>query len=77
MNNRFYVDESKLGLRDTFYSSPNNTGNVMESSCWLAYEQKKYDFILSIIKFAADCEYPDTVAAGPAAVVACAPQSAA
>ena len=60
----------ELGIRDTVYSSANNTGNVMESLCWLAYEQKKYNFILSIVKFATDVEYPDTVARGPAAAVA-------
>ena len=42
----------------------------MESLCWLAYEQQKYNFILSIVKFATDFEYPDTVARGPAAAVA-------
>ena len=71
IKNPTYVQlADELGIRDTVYSSANNTGNVMESLCWLAYEQKKYNFILSIVKFAADFEYPDTVARGPAAAVA-------
>ena len=71
IQNATYVElADKLGIRDTYYSSPNNTGNVMESLCWFAYEQERYDFILSIVKFAADFEYPDKVASGPAAVVA-------
>ena len=48
----------RLGIRHTHYSNANNTGNVLESLCWLALEQKRYSFILSIVKFAADVEYP-------------------
>ena len=71
IKNPTYVQlADQLGIRHTVYSSANNTGNVMESLCWLAYEQKKYNFILSIVKFATDFEYPDTVARGPAAAVA-------
>ena len=68
IKNPTYVQlAEKLGIRHTYFSSANNTGNVMESLCWLAYEQKRDNFILSIVKFATDFEYPVTVAAGPAA----------
>ena len=71
IKNPTYVQlAEELGIRHTVYSSANNTGNVMESLCWLAYEQQKYNFILSIVKFATDFEYPDTVDRGPAAAVA-------
>ena len=71
IKNETYVQlADQLGIRHTYYSSANNTGNVIESLCWLAYEQKKYNFILSIVRFAADFEYPDAVAPGPAAAVA-------
>ena len=71
IKNPTYVQlAEKLGIRHTYYSSASNTGNVMESLCWLAYEQKRYNFILSIVKFAADLEYPARVAPGPAAAVA-------
>ena len=84
VKNETYVQlADKLGIRHAHYSSPNNTGNVMESLCWLAYEQNRYDFILSIVKFAVDLEYPDAVAAdfeypdavasGPAVAVASSP----
>ena len=84
VKNETYVQlADKLGIKHAHYSSANNTGNVMESLCWLAYEQNKYDFILSIVKFAVDLEYPDTVAAdfeypdavasGPAVAVASSP----
>ena len=65
----------KLGIKDTYYSSRNNTCNVMKSLCWLAYEQNRYEFLLSIVQFAADFEYPGTVASGPAAVVAPSPST--
>ena len=59
VKNETYVQlADKLGIRHAHYSSPNNTGNVMESLFWLAYEQGRYDFILSIIKIATDIEYP-------------------
>ena len=81
VKNETYVQlADKLGIKHAHYSSANNTGNVMESLCWLAYEQNRYDFILSIVKFAVDLEYPDAVAAdfeypdavasGPAVAVA-------
>ena len=70
VKNETYVQLAReLGIRHIHYSRANNTGNVMESLCWLAYEQKRYNFILSIVKFAADFEYPataDAVAPGPA-----------
>ena len=38
IKNPTYVQlADKLGIRDTFYSSANNTGNVMESLFWFAY----------------------------------------
>ena len=65
-----------LGIRDRDYSSPNNTGNVCEALCWLALEQKKYNLIVSIAKFAADVEFPRSAAPGhvPAVVPGPAPQ---
>ena len=63
----------KLAIGDKFYSNVYSTGYVMESLCWLAYEQNKYQFILSIIKFAADVEFPHTVVPGPAAPVGAGP----
>ena len=75
IKNETYVQLArKLGIRHKHYSSANNTGNVMESLCWLAYEQKRYNFILSIVKFAADFEYPvtaDAVAPGPSVCPVC------
>ena len=55
VKNETYVQlAEKLGVKNEYYSSANNTGNVMESLCWFAYEQNRYDFILSIVKFAVD-----------------------
>ena len=31
----------QLGIRDKKFSSANNTGNVMESLFWFAYEQRR------------------------------------
>ena len=63
----------KLDIRDKLYSSSYSTQHVMESLCWLAYEQQKYQFILSIVKFSADLEFPHTVVPGPAAAVGAGP----
>ena len=53
ITNETYVQiADTLGIKHEYYSSANNTGNVMESLSWFAYEQKKFDFILSIAKFA-------------------------
>ena len=48
----------KLGLGNDYYSSPNNTGNVMEALFWFAYEQKRYDFIMTVVTMATEVEYP-------------------
>lgn len=71
ITNTTYVQLAEdLHIKHTFYASANSTGYVMESLCWLAYEQKKYKFILSVVKFAADLEFPHRVVPGPAAAVA-------
>ena len=56
----------KLEIRHEYYSNANNTGNVMESLSWFAYEQKRFDFILSIVHIAANLEFPATATPGPA-----------
>ena len=74
VKNRTYVQlAQKLQIRNKYFSNANNTGNVLESLCWLAYEKKEYNFILSIAKFAADFEYPRKAVPGPAAAVATGP----
>ena len=70
IHNDTYVKlANALGIRDRTYSSPNNTGNVCEALCWLAYEQGKYKLILSIAKFAADVEFPGSGVPGHASAV--------
>ena len=42
IKNKTYVHiADKLGITNDYYNSANNTGNVMESLFWFAYEQKR------------------------------------
>ena len=51
----------QLGIIDKNFSSANNIGNVMESLFWCAYAQKRYDWILNIVKVAMEYEFPHAV----------------
>ena len=55
-----YIAEA-LGIRNDYYRNASNTGNVMESLFWFAYEQKRHNLILSIVKIAIDFEFPQAV----------------
>ena len=43
-----------MEIRHAVHDSESNVGNTMESLIWVAYEQKKYKFIISIIHHAAN-----------------------
>ena len=59
----------ELAIRHNYYSNANNTGNVMEALHWLAFEQKRYKFILTIAHMAADIEFRTSVKPAPAAAI--------
>lgn len=41
------------------YNNETNVRNMLESLCWLAFEQKKYRFIFSLVHHAADIHWKD------------------
>ena len=43
------------------YNNETNVRNMLESLCWLAFEQKKYSFIFSLVHHAADIHWNDNV----------------
>ena len=47
---------TSLDIHHSVYSNANNVGNIMESLVWLAYEQQKYGFIISVVHHAADMQ---------------------
>ena len=47
---------TSLDIHHSVYSNANNVGNIMESLFWLAYEQQKYGFIISVVHHAADLQ---------------------
>ena len=59
---------TSLDIQHSVYSNANNVGNVMESLFWLAYEQHKYGFIISVVHHAADLQLQRNV------YLFCAPQ---
>jgi len=48
----------KLDIRNDYFGSANNISNLMECLVWFAYEQKRYHFIMTVVKLAIDLEYP-------------------
>ena len=72
-NNTYVKLAEELDIKHSYYCSASSTGNVCKCLCWLAYEQRRYKFILSIVKLAADIEFPLTVSSGSASSVAAGP----
>ena len=56
-NYAYTVLASQLEVRNECYSSENNTGNVMEALSWFAFEQHRFEFIISVVHHAANIEY--------------------
>ena len=46
-----------MEIRHPVYCGSNNVGNTMECLMWFAYEQKRYEFIISIIHHAANLQW--------------------
>ena len=44
----------KLDIRNDYFRSASNTGNLMESLFRFTYKQKRYHFIMTVVKFATD-----------------------
>ena len=58
VSNSVYVYlASVMEIRHPAYCGANNVGNTMEALIWLAYEQKKYKFIISVIHHAANLQW--------------------
>ena len=54
----------KLDIRNDYFRSASNTSNLMQCLVWFAYEQKRYHFIMTVVKLAMDLEYPHVAPVG-------------
>ena len=60
--NHVYVKlATNLGILNDTYKSENNTGNVMECLFWFAYEQKRYDFIITMVHYATEIQLANNI----------------
>ena len=48
-----------LNLADAEKSSNNNCGNILEHMMWLALENKRYEWILGVVRWCAKTEFPE------------------
>ena len=56
-NNVYLKLAQRLDIVQRNRSSEFNVGNVLECLCWLAYEQQRYEFIITVVHHAADIQF--------------------
>ena len=56
--NKVYLKlAQRLDIVHKNWASEFNVGNVLECLCWLAYEQQRYEFIITVVHHAADIQF--------------------